>query len=63
MKTNYHTRSSYEQLYGWLLRDTAKEGKTAGQMNDQELLMTINYILIENKCVHLSQKELKQQLQ
>lgn len=62
MSNKYQTRANYERLYGWLLRDAGKEGKSAGQMNDQDLLMTINYILIEQKCQHLSQKELKQQL-
>jgi hypothetical protein len=62
MSTKYHSRSSYEQLYGWLLRDTGKAGYKASTMNDQELLMTINYILIESKCQPLSLKELKAQL-
>lgn len=61
--SRYHTRKGYERLYGWLSRDTGREGLDVKKMSNKELLMTINFILRLNWCEPFSTKETNKILQ
>ncbi len=67
--SQYHTRSSYEQLYGWLLRETGMKFPIE-DMSFNRLILAINLMLISANCEPISLAEiqkiipnLKQQLQ
>lgn len=59
MSTKYHTRSSYEQLYGWLI---GTQNAWCKNLSDYQLLNAINKELIRNDCIPFDCEELEMEL-
>jgi hypothetical protein len=66
MKTKYHSRSSYEQLYGKLYAeergDGAKVHNVLSRLSDYQLLNLMNHELERLGCMTYNAEELEMEL-